>query len=340
MRSVISNIAALALLIGGNSQVSAFSPSKLNKRTSSFTTRTNLANEQGRGHFFSRINSSKKSSAVVLFAKLGIFFGTSTGATENVADLLAAEFGDDAEGPFEIDELQGSIAKKFSEYDALIVGTPTWNTGADSERSGTGWDEVYYGEMQDLQIAGKKVAVFGLGDQISYGENYADASGELHDVFQDLGCSMIGYTSQEGYEHEASKAIRGDKFCGLLCDEVNQDDLTEERVQNWASQLRAEGILAGASSASAPVNVVDVSAVEVDVAMAAPDMDAITKLEQENAELRKMLEENSKMLDKVLEQQGSKTNFSPHFNAKTKVTMWTSGDGKKCYYTTDAPRSP
>jgi len=31
----------------------------------------------------------------------------------------------------------------------------------------------------DLKIAGKKVAVFGLGDQISYSENYADASGEV-----------------------------------------------------------------------------------------------------------------------------------------------------------------
>ena len=31
----------------------------------------------------------------------------------------------------------------------------------------------------DLNIAGKKVAVFGLGDQISYSENYADGSGEV-----------------------------------------------------------------------------------------------------------------------------------------------------------------
>jgi flavodoxin I len=52
-------------------------------------------------------------------------------------------------------------------------------TGADTERSGTGWDEIYYGEMQDLNIAGKKVAVFGLGDSVSYTENYADASGEV-----------------------------------------------------------------------------------------------------------------------------------------------------------------
>ena len=51
--------------------------------------------------------------------------------------------------------------------------------GADLERSGTGWDEIYYSEMQDLKIAGKKVAVFGLGDSVSYSENYADATGEV-----------------------------------------------------------------------------------------------------------------------------------------------------------------
>ena len=74
--------------------------------------------------------------------------------------------------------------------------------------------------MQDLSLSTKKVAVFGLGDQESYAENYADATGELHDVFEKLGCTMMGYTSQEGYDHEASKAIRGDLFCGLLCDMV------------------------------------------------------------------------------------------------------------------------
>ena len=61
-------------------------------------------------------------------------------------------------------------------------------------------------------LANKPVAVFGLGDQSSYGENFADATGELFDVFESLGCRMHGACSQEGYEHEDSKAIRGDKF--------------------------------------------------------------------------------------------------------------------------------
>jgi flavodoxin len=33
--------------------------------------------------------------------------------------------------------------------------------------------------LADLKLQGKNVAVFGLGDQISYAENYADASGEV-----------------------------------------------------------------------------------------------------------------------------------------------------------------
>ena len=117
------------------------------------------------------------------------------------------------------------------------------NTGADTERSGTGWDEIYYTSMSELSIGGKHVAVFGCGDQSSYAENFADATGELHDVFENLGAKLFGYTSQEGYEHEASKSIRGDLFCGLICDAVNQDELTGERVQNWVAQLKTEGFV-------------------------------------------------------------------------------------------------
>ena len=110
--------------------------------------------------------------------------------------------------------------------------------------------------QQKLDIAGKKVAVFGLGDSVSYAENYADATGELHDVFESLGCKMMGYTSAEGYKHEASKAIRGDLFCGLALDAVNEEELTEDRVKNWVAALLDAGITStdeAAPAAAAPV---------------------------------------------------------------------------------------
>ena len=145
------NLALFQLLLLSSSS-DAFSPTQINRRcgrgpyySPKTTTKTTTANDR-LAH--QSITQKARVTILLLAAKVGIFFGTSTGNTENVADMIAAEFGDDAEGPFEIDDAQGSIASKFAEYDALVVGTPTWNTGADSERSGTGWDEVYYGEMQ------------------------------------------------------------------------------------------------------------------------------------------------------------------------------------------------
>lgn len=290
--------------------------------------------------------ASRRATITTLdMTKIGLFFGTSTGTTEEVADLIAAEFGPDiVEGPIEIDSIQGSVAAEFAKHDALICGTPTWNTGADTERSGTGWDEIYYGEMKDLNLQGKKVAVFGLGDSVSYSENYADASGELHDVLQGLGADMMGYTSQEGYEHEDSKAIRGDKFCGLLLDAVNQEDLTSERVKNWVAQLKEEGILEGSNESAAPAAVA-VEVVAEPVAMESTTVNGlsdnaefIAQLQQENAVLRSVLEENSKVLDETISVHSSGGAFTPHYNPKTQRTMFVSPNGRKCYYSDSIPK--
>ena len=49
-------------------------------------------------------------------AKVGIFFGTSTGSTEDVAERIASEFGAsdvDVDGPFDIEALDGSLSDTF-----------------------------------------------------------------------------------------------------------------------------------------------------------------------------------------------------------------------------------
>jgi flavodoxin I len=254
-------------------------------------------------------------------SSVGIFFGTSTGNTESVAYTLAQEFG--TEPPIDIDSIQGSLADVFAKYNAIIVGTPTWNTGADTQRSGTGWDEVYYSELSKLStvLTNKKVAVFGLGDSISYGSNYADGMGELHDVFQSLGCTMLGYVSQDGYEHEASKAIRGEVFCGLPLDNVNFEELTPKRIQNWVQQLKQEGIVSDLTTTR--------TSTIASTSSTTSSMD-VSKWDEE-------LEESSKLLQSTLKQEAIPTTaglFQPHYNAVTGKTMWTSKDGRKCFYTT------
>jgi flavodoxin I len=181
-------------------------------------------------------------------------------------------------------------------------------------------------------LTGKSVAVFGLGDQESYAENYADATGELFDVFEGLGCNMLGSWSQEGYEHTASKSIRGDKFCGLLLDQVNQEELSEERVQQWVGQLKDEGLLKGGGAVSAaPASAPAPTVVEATPVVAAQTVngdhsaaDRLAQLEKENLEMKQMLEASSTASH-------SNGDFTPHYNAKTGKTMYTSPDGRKAY---------
>ena len=60
---------------------------------------------------------------------VGVFFGTSTGGTEDAAYLVSAALGDVASDPIDIEEAAGSLADQFSRFDSLVCGTPTWNTG-------------------------------------------------------------------------------------------------------------------------------------------------------------------------------------------------------------------
>ena len=57
-----------------------------------------------------------------------------------------------------------------------------------------------------------------------------------------MGAKVIGFTSTQGYYHDASKAQVEDKFVGLILDEDNQSDLTDERIENWVNEIK-ENIL-------------------------------------------------------------------------------------------------
>ena len=75
----------------------------------------------------------------------------------------------------------------------------------------------------------------------SYSDNYCDAAGELYDLFSIKGCTMFGLTSTEGYNHVESKAEVDGKFCGLMFDEHNEEDMSEDRAKAWVAQLKEEG---------------------------------------------------------------------------------------------------
>ncbi len=167
---------------------------------------------------------------------VGIYFATTTGKTEDIAERLHGMLNL-AESPKDLADV--TDINELAELDGIICGIPTWNTGADSERSGTAWDSMLE-EIGSLSLTGKKVAIFGLGDSSTYTENFCDAIEELHSYFVKAGASMVGYVDKADYTFEESKSLIGDKFCGLPLDEDSESDLTDDRLDKWAAQLKKE----------------------------------------------------------------------------------------------------
>eukprot|EP00179_Madagascaria_erythrocladioides_P000884 CAMPEP_0198318228 /NCGR_PEP_ID=MMETSP1450-20131203/7592_1 /TAXON_ID=753684 ORGANISM="Madagascaria erythrocladiodes, Strain CCMP3234" /NCGR_SAMPLE_ID=MMETSP1450 /ASSEMBLY_ACC=CAM_ASM_001115 /LENGTH=130 /DNA_ID=CAMNT_0044021513 /DNA_START=257 /DNA_END=649 /DNA_ORIENTATION=+ len=128
----------------------------------------------------------------------------------------------------------------MADFDGIIAGAPTWNTGADEMRSGTEWDDYLYDELPNQNLTGKPVAVFGLGDCVGYGENFCDAMEELASCFEKQGARIVGMVPTSSYDFEESKSVRGDKFVGLPIDEDNESDLTDERLSTWCEQVKQE----------------------------------------------------------------------------------------------------
>lgn len=165
-------------------------------------------------------------------AKVGLFYGSTTGKTADAAEQMQAALGGD--DVVDLHDISEKGAADLAEYDYIIIGCPTWNIGDLQDD----WDAIF-DELDDVDFSGKTVAYFGTGDQIGYAENFQDAMGILEEKIAELGGKTVGYWPAEGYEHTESKAIRDGKFCGLALDDDNESEKTEERIQTWCGQIKS-----------------------------------------------------------------------------------------------------
>ncbi len=174
-------------------------------------------------------------------AKVGIFFGSDSGKTRKVAKMIYEAFGsDEVAAPININK--ASIDDLLA-FDFLVLGTPTLGDGQlpglECDCQAESWAE-FVPSIESADFGGKTVALFGLGDQTSYGNAFVDALGELFDVVSEAGANVVGYWPNEGYEFDSSNALDGDDFVGLVIDQDNQSNMTAERVKTWVGTLKSE----------------------------------------------------------------------------------------------------
>ena len=161
----------------------------------------------------------------------GIFYGSTMGTTEAVAEDIAKQLG---VASSDVHNVADASADEADKYDLLVLGSSTWGCGELQDD----W-YPFLDALKAKDLSGKKVALFGCGDSGSYSDTFCDAIGLIYDGLQDTGCTFVGAYEPAGYGTIASLIVRNGKFVGLAIDESDPGK-TDERVAAWCGQLKNE----------------------------------------------------------------------------------------------------
>lgn len=160
--------------------------------------------------------------------KVGIFYGSTTGTTteisEKIAELLDADIFNVADG-----------VANAKDYDNLIFAASTWGMGDLQDD----WDSAL-GDLEKIDFNGKKFALLGVGDGVSFSSTFIDGIKKIYDSIN--GGELVGKVSTDGYEFDSSEAVVDDEFLGLAIDHTNEDDKTDDRINDWIEVLKADFI--------------------------------------------------------------------------------------------------
>lgn len=170
---------------------------------------------------------------------IAIFYGSSTGNTQMAAERIKEQLGDWIQS---VNDVAKCEPDAMLPYDVLLLGCSTWNIGEMQDD----W-AAFMLRMKGLNLKGKKVAFFCLGDAKGYPYNFLDAMGELWKLVQSLGAELVGVWPKAGYTFNESAAMFDeDHFLGVGLDEENEAELHDERLQGWLVQVMNElGLLEG-----------------------------------------------------------------------------------------------
>lgn len=162
--------------------------------------------------------------------KTGIFYGSTTGTTEEIARKIAKQLGVADSDVHDAAKLTEALV---NDYEALLLGTSTWGDG---DLQDDWYDAVKV--LQGMDLSSKVIALFGCGDSDSYTDTFCDGMGILYNDLQATGAKFCGSVSTDGYTFDNSIAVADGKFVGLAIDEVNEEGNTDERIAHWVDTLK------------------------------------------------------------------------------------------------------
>lgn len=114
-----------------------------------------------------------------------IVFASMTGNTEEMAEIIEAKIKSlsVAVSTFQID-FDDIDATNLSDYDGILLGTYTWGDGDLPYEI-----EDFYDDLEDVDLTGKKVGLFGSCD--SFYSEYGGAIDKMGDRFTEIGAEVV-----------------------------------------------------------------------------------------------------------------------------------------------------
>ena len=138
--------------------------------------------------------------------KVHVIYGSTTGMTEAVAAKIANLLG------AQVFNVNAADAAAF-DAELLVLGSSTWGVGDLQDDWAAKLDEV------KRNFAGKKVAVFGLGDSQGFADSFCVAADTIADAAKDAGATLVGEI--------------------LKIDDTNEADQTDGKIAAWVETIKA-----------------------------------------------------------------------------------------------------
>ncbi len=164
--------------------------------------------------------------------KIGVIYGSTTGTCESIANKIAKQLDISI---LDIINVTDITTERLNNYDVLLLGSSTWGDG---ELQDDWYDGI--NKLKAANLNGKYIGFFGCGDSYSYPDTFCDAIGLIYKEIADSGCNIIGKISTEGYDYSNSLAEIENELIGVALDDVNEDDMTDERIISWLELVKSQ----------------------------------------------------------------------------------------------------
>lgn len=168
--------------------------------------------------------------------QVGIFYAPSGGSVQKVARQIKQKLADLQPDMQVVSDI---VPLQLLDYHNLILVCSTLGRNTWEMEQKDPWSS-FLPKMLRIRLDGRKVALVGLGDHVSYPNNFVDGMGILGQTVEEIGGKLIGVTPTRDYIFNDSRALRDGKFIGLPLDEDYEAEKTEERLNGWISNILQE----------------------------------------------------------------------------------------------------